>query len=423
MTIGLMLTFFDFRNDVRALIKSICINHKVVVFIRKEHEQLIQKFMIPGMECRIIDEHLTTKKNIFYTRLYLLFKRLPKSVKNYYLMEAYKGVGLKDINQRKKAKQLLKYQQAAPHFISYDFYLNTIDYKGKTDLSGVDKMIAFTEIYDDFLFARLVREQIPTQVYVYSWDHACKHVRFSKRVQYLVWNQDIANDVMGLQGVPAEHITIFGSTQLGYIEQFHRNATINQNQNPYFHFGCGIGIPELVEQEVIIIGKLADCIAQVYPDYKLYVRPYPNFSNWAMYDSLLTKSNVVLDNSYKQTDLSIKDEDIISKFISINNAVAFFHLGTTLGLEACFTNTPSFILDITTYNNAAISLYHFIHQYQNEKYLITDNPLNVITSESQLIATLKDIQSDKYLDFNKKTAARFTVQSFDALSAVLTMQV
>ncbi|MBK7440656.1 MAG: hypothetical protein IPI65_03735 [Bacteroidetes bacterium] len=80
-------------------------------------------------------------------------------------------------------------------------------------------------------------------------------------------------------------------------------------------------------------------------------------------------------------------------------------------------------MDITTYNNAAISLYHFIHQYQNEKYLITDNPLNVITSESQLIATLKDIQSDKYLDFNKKTAARFTVQSFDALAAVLTMQV
>lgn len=418
-----MLTFFDFRNDVRALIKSICVHHKVVVFVKKEHEQLIQKFMIPGMECRIIDEQVSSKKNIFYARLFLLFKRLPKSVKNYYLMEAFKCVGLKDNNQRVKAKQLLKYQLIAPHFISYDFYLNTIDYKGKTDLSGVDKMIAFTEIYDDYLLARLIKEQVPTQVYVYSWDHACKHVRFSKQVQYLVWNQDIANDVIELQGVPAEQITVFGSTQLGYIEKFQSNKTTNSNQKPYFYFGCGIGIPELVEQEVTTIAQLADCITQVYPDYQLYVRPYPNFSNWALYDSLLKNSNVVLDNSYKQTDLSIKDEDIISKFISINNAVAFFHVGTTLGLEACFTNTPSFILDMTPYNNKAISLYHFIHQYQNEKYLISDNPLNVIKSVAQLISTLRDIQSEKYLDFNKKTAARFTVQSFDALAEAITQQV
>ncbi len=422
MTIGLMLTFFDFRNDVRALIKSICINHKVVVFVRKEHEQLIQKFMLPGMECRIIDEHLSTKKNMFFSRLFLLFKRLPKSVKNYYLMEAYKAVGLKDVHQKKKAARLLKYQQIVPHFIAYDFYLNTINYKGRTDLRGIDKMIAFTEIYDDYLLARLLKEQVPTQVYVYSWDHACKHVKFSKRVQYLVWNHDIASDVVELQGVPAEQITIFGATQLGYIEQFLCRKSINANQPPYFYFGCGIGIPELVEQEVAIIAQLSDCIAEVHPNYQLYVRPYPNFSDWTLYDSLLRKSNVVLDNSYKQSDLSIKDEDIIAKFITINNAVAFFHLGTTLGLETCFTNAPSFILDLTPETQAPISLFNFVHQYQNEKYLITNNPLNVITSASQLVSTLKDIQSEKYLDFNKKTTARFTVQSFEELANALTMK-
>ena len=231
-----------------------------------------------------------------------------------------------------------------------------------------------------------------------------------------------ASDVVELQGVPAEQITIFGATQLGYIEQYLCRKSINANQPPYFYFGCGIGIPELVEQEVAIIAQLSDCIAEVHPNYQLYVRPYPNFSDWTLYDSLLRKSNVVLDNSYKQSDLSIKDEDIIAKFITINNAVAFFHLGTTLGLETCFTNAPSFILDLTPETQAPISLFNFVHQYQNEKYLITNNPLNVITSASQLVSTLKDIQSEKYLDFNKKTAARFTVQSFEELANALTMK-
>lgn len=416
MTIGLMLTFFDFRNDVRALIKSICLEHQVVVFIKPEHEQLIQKYMIPGMKCRIIDEYKATQKNNLYTKLYLLFKKLPQSKGNYYLMESFKAGGQIDARQQKKAARLLKYQRLLPHFMSYDSYLNKLAYSGKTDLTGIDKMIAFTEIYDDYLLARLIQEKHPTFVYVYSWDHACKHVRFSNRLQYLVWNKDIAHDVNELQGIHQQNIHELGATQFAYIEKFKSAQPTKQNTAPYFYYGCGIGITGLVEDEINLIALIADCIKQVYPDCKLLVRPYPNFKDWTLYNRLLEKSNIVLDNSYKQSDLSVTDEDIMEKFNKIEHAIAFFHIGTTLGLEACFTNTPSFIIDIARKSDEAVSLYNFIHQYQNEKYLIEHNPLNVISSKEQLLSTLANIQSRDYMNFNRKTAARFELKSFNKLA-------
>lgn len=416
MTLGFMLTFFDFRNDVRALIKCLCQNHDVVIFIKKEHEQLVSKYLIPRMSYRIIDEYIPTKSNITLTRLFLLFKKLPKSKNNYYLSETYKAEALSDSKQQKKAQSIISIQQKLPHFYAYDTYLQSIKYSGKTDLSGIDKMIVFTEIYDDFLYARLLREQFTMYTYVYSWDHACKHVRFSKKVRYLVWNQGIAEDLKLLQQIPESNITIFGSTQLCYIEQFKSQPKSPKPEHTYFYYGCGIGLSSMVEQEIEVIEILSDCIMSVNPDAVLLVRPYPNFNNWDMYKRLLAKSNIQLDDSYKQADLSIKDNDIQHKFNTIQNADAFFHVGTTLGLEACFTDTPSFLLDISTASDYKIGLYQFVHQYQNEKYLVKNNTENVIKSKQQLLHTLQDITSPIYYKFNTHIAEQFEVKSFEQLA-------
>lgn len=416
MTLGFMLTFFDFRNDVRALIKCLCQNHEVVIFIKKEHEQLVSKYLIPGMSYRIIDEYIPSKSNIALTRFFLLFKKLPKSKNNYYLSETYKAEALSDSKQQKKALSIISIQQKLPHFYAYDTYLQSIKYSGKTDLSGIDKMIVFTEIYDDFLYARLLREQFTMYTYVYSWDHACKHVRFSKKVHYLVWNQGIAEDLKLLQQIPDSNITIFGSTQMCYLEQFKSQPKTSKPDYTYFYYGCGIGLSSMVEQEIEVIEILYDCIMLVNPNAVLLVRPYPNFNNWDMYKRLLSKSNIQLDDSYKQADLSIKDNDIQHKFNTIQNADAFFHVGTTLGLEACFTDTPSFLLDISTASEHKIGLYQFVHQYQNEKYLVKNNTENVIKSKQQLLHTLQNITLPIYYKFNTHIAEQFEIKSFEQLA-------
>ncbi len=415
MTIGMMITFFDFRNDIRELIKSLCKHNKVVLFIKKEHEELIKPHLIPGLTYRLISEQKKTWKNYIADRLFLLLNKIPKSKQNYYLMEEFKLNNLQNPGQQNKAKFILKLKKFLPKVISYDFYLSKLTYKGETDISGIDKFIAFTEIYDDYLFARLLTENLPIAVYVYSWDHPCKHVRFSKKVNYLVWNKGMSEDLQQLQGINENAITELGATQLGYIYKFRQSVKAKPALS-YFYYGCGIGIENLVPVEIAIIETLADAILETNPDYKLIVRPYPNFKNWALYNQLLKKENIELDNSYKQNDLSISEEDIINKFQSINNAQAFFHIGTTLGLEACFTECPSFILDLLPKQDNKKDIYHFIHQYQNEKYLMNGIDSNTITSLTNLKNTFKELPHKNFLSFNQAVAQQFTVLSFDEIA-------
>jgi hypothetical protein len=303
-----------------------------------------------------------------------------------------------------------------PHKLSYDRYLKLIRYNGGTDLSGIDLLIACTEIYDDCLFARLLREKIPMYVYVYSWDHACKHVRFSRQVNYLVWNRDMGEDLAELQKIPKPQIREIGATQFGYLEQYRMQQQGKGRKGNYFYFGCGIGIRKLVAQEIAIIRILADMIREIHPGNKLIVRPYPNFSDWQMYDELLDDSVIQLDNTYRQAGLSVSDDSIMDKFTAIGGARAFFHLGTTLGLETCFTDCPSFLLDIANKESDPISLYHFVHQYQNEKYLIQAPGFNTIRSTEQLKQVLREIDDPKYLVFNQEHRKNFQLKSFDALA-------
>lgn len=414
-----MLTFFDFRNDVRAVIKSLCFKHNVVLFIRKEHEELIKPYLIPGLSYRLIVEEQKSFPNYVFSRLFLFLKRIPQSKQNYYLMEEFKINNLKTPKQQRKAKIVLHFKKLLPNFITYDLYLSRLTYKNGTDISGIDKFIAFTEIYDDYLFARLLKEKKPLTVYVYSWDHPCKHVRFSNQVNYLVWNDGMAADLQQLQGIDNENIKILGASQLGYIAEFLK-STPPKPEQPYFFFGCGIGIENLVPEEIKIIETLSDSIQEIYPNHKLFVRPYPNLKNWAIYEQLLKKANIELDNSYKQSDLSVSDADIMIKFNKINGAKAFFHLGTTLGLEACFTKCPSFLLDIHYEQNRKSALHHFIHQYQNEKYLIANAKENFITSKAMLNKTLQELSSNTYHLFNQAVVKQYPILSFESIANRLT---
>ncbi len=418
MATGIMLTFFDFRNDVRKVIQAMCNKSPVVLFIRKEHEELIRQYTHLGFTYRIIQEKGTHAQDRLATIAFLLFRKLPASKQNYYLMEQFKAEAL-DGEQRQRALSILKWQRRLPKWLSYDRYLNRLVCTQQTDLSDIDQMIAFTEIYDDHFLIRCIRERIPVKVYVYSWDHACKHVRFSDRVQYLVWNAAIARDVETLQHIPASSIRVAGATQLGYVAWFRQNSVPQPRKSHTIYFGCGVGLPSLAMEEMRVIIILAEHMRQLLPDHTLVVRLYPNSRNWDLYNALSAYPNIRLDNSYRQQDLSIADTDILQKFESIHSAVAFFHVGTTLGLEACFTSTPSFLLDLSPDTGAPVSLYHFVHQYQNTKYLIDTHPLNTITTELQLRAVLHDLHDPQYLRLNHEVQETFTVRTFEEMADAL----
>ncbi|MBP9797307.1 MAG: hypothetical protein KBD42_14760, partial [Chitinophagales bacterium] len=210
-----MLSFFDFRNDIRRVIVEMSKLCEVVVFIRKEQVETVKKHLPENIEYRLIAERNNDILNSFLEKIFLLFRKIPKTKMNYYLMEEFKIGNIEDAKKQNKAYALLKLHRILPHIFSYDQYLKIIRSSEKTEISDIDTFLCLTEIYDDHLFSRLIKERKKVFVYVYSWDHACKHTRFSKKVNYLVWNEGIKADLANIQQIDSTLIQVVGATQLG----------------------------------------------------------------------------------------------------------------------------------------------------------------------------------------------------------------
>ena len=190
----------------------------------------------------------------------------------------------------------------------------------------------------------------------------------------------------------------------------------------YIYLGCFAGIPEMVKQEVNIIRQISTIMMESDLQINLVVRPYPVLQDWSLYDPLNDISNLIIDDSFKTKDLSTSEDKIFEKFIKIHFAKAFFHMGTTMGLEACFTSTPSFIIDFgyDKVKSSKLSIKYGIHQYQNKKYLIDKNPKNVINSEDYLKNVLSHIGHQDYKLINQQISEAFELISFQTFVERLT---
>jgi hypothetical protein len=420
MKIAFAVSFFDFRNDVRRVIAEVARHHQVVVLGRTEHMASIQKHVPAGVEFRQIAEKKRTIWNTIWERLYLLMRRIPRSRSNFFLMELFKASNQPTAKSKSLAMSLLRWMQRLPKIISYDFYLDRLRYQSLTELDDIDLVICFTAIVEDYLLARLIREQKPVRVYVYSWDHPCKHTCFSQRVQYACWSEGIREDIVSLQNIPSGQIAVTGASQFGYIHAYRQTDSLPVSHPfRYVYFGCAIGIPELVPDELRLVATLAQSLQAVQPGWKLLVRPYPVLSDWTPYDELRGLPNVVFDDTFRTQDASVQEEAILQKYATIERAEAFFHLGTTMGLEACFTATPSFVLDFGYTTREGLSLYNFIHQYQNDRHLINLAPQNAIRSEENLREVLGHLAAPAFKDLNRAVQKKYTLKSFEAFAGDL----
>ena len=413
MKVAFVVSFFDFRNDVRRVIAEVARQHEVVVLGRPEQAESIQTHLPQGVEFRLIQERQGTLWNKIWVKLYLLFRKIPRSRANFFLMELFKASNQPDARTRAKAMRLVQWMRLLPKVLPYDTYLNQLRYLGRTSLDDIDRFICFTAIADDYLLTRLIQEKKPVLVYVYSWDHPCKHTCFSNRVRYACWSEPIREDVISLQNIPADQVAVTGASQFGYIDTY-RHAHLPPPSHPfrYIYFGCAIGIPDLVPDEIRIIKILAETLHQAHPDWKLLVRPYPALGNWAFYEELRPLPNVVFDEGYRTGDLSVQEGNILMKYATIEQAEAFFHLGTTMGLEARFTKTPSFIIDFGYTTQKGLSLYNFIHQYQNDLHLIDLAPQNAVRSEEMLRQVLTDLDNPTYTQLNQGVQEEYPLKSF-----------
>lgn len=419
MKIGVIVSFFDFRADVRALITDfINAGNQVVLFYRRQEKADIEKHAIPGIEYRLIQEENRTFRNRLLEYSFLLFKKLPVSRNNYFLIELFKISNYPQAKSRFLFRMILNFQRLYLNFISYDFLIKNLRYSAQTELSDIDQFIGFTEFQSDYFAARLLKEKRPLSIYVYSWDHPCKHTRFSRYFRYKVWSEGIREDLISLQQVPASNIQVCGSSQFSFLFDFLNSAEKAENPFgfPYVYYCCAIGIIDLIPQETAIIHTLAKELEQCRPDLKLVVRPYPLLQNWNLYQSLFSLKNVVMDDRFRTHPFPDFTTASYDKFRKLKAAELVLHSGSTIGLEACFLDVASLLVDFGYGNKrSGLSVYGFIHQFQNEKYLL-DEGLG-LQNPADLDPVLKNLSAVKTK--NKKVATHFPLKALSEIAAQL----
>ena len=161
-------------------------------------------------------------------------------------------------------------------------------------------------------------------------------------------------------------------------------------------------------------------LLKIKPDWKLVVRPYPHLNQCGVYDDLKKIENIIFDDQYKKKDYAIDYEEIYLKFKKIEESEYFIHSGSTIGLEACFFDTPSLIITPPEdKNNAIKSLYNFAFQYQNNKYLIASFPDNCISNAKDIERIIMFVPMTKLMEMSTKIRNQFKVKSFKQLESDL----
>ncbi len=432
MKLGLLVHFFDFRNDVRQWILSLAKWYDVVLFVRPQDFETLKAMSPPELEIRLVKEKKQGLWNRFWELAFRFLGKLPASRQNFYLMEQFKISVIHGDEKGKKVSRMLDFRMTLPGVLSYDDFLSQLVYTGDTAISDIDHFVCFTELSDHYLIARLLAEKRSVLTYVYSWDHPCKHTRFSGRLQYLVWHNGISKDLIELQHIPSGNIRVFGATQMAYVDKWlaQKEAMARPFDYDYIYFGCAIGVPQLVPDELEIVKLVAEVMKQKTPHLKLVVRPYPVLKDWTPYEELKQLENVFVDDGFrsaKTNNISVSDDAIMEKFNKIHHAKAFLHLGTTLGIEAAYTDAPSVLLDMNEFNHpeAILNLHHFIHQYQNDKYLNLKEYPNVVNSIAGLERFFYRLfnNPESLQAYNKKVSSQLKPQSFEELAKNLRLTI
>ena len=423
MKIGVLAQYLDTRQDIGDILRSLALQHEITIYVRPT--DLVKIKSLRDLKIAVITIPAFSGQEkiliLVWQYLYLLLGQIPKSSYNYYMTEHIKLLN-SDIKpfQRFLHLSLLTLSRLPIKFMRYDQFLNgllLIRKEAEFD-PEIDFFLCFTQIYHDWTFASILQQKKPVWVYVYSWDHPCKMKTFSKKVNYLVWHEGIKADTADLQEINPTKIHVLGATQFAYIHDFLSSKPTSQRSppvhSPYIYLGCATGYANLAKQEIRYCALIAEHMLENLPHWTLVIKPYPFLKNTALYDHLGCLPNVVIHQKAVGYD-----DSRYQKFNKINQARAFFHFGTTMGYEAGYFKTPSFLLDFADPKKDKL-LNGFIHQYQNDKYLNAGEGYNVIRSDAELIEVMKHLAHENTDDYNNdKIRQTMELDSFDGITRKL----
>lgn len=394
-TIGFIISHYNLRNDVRLLIEELDKRQDIDLILYalpREFEQIPDRY-----EKVRLKQTPRTAKNLFLQKRYEFFGNLPNTLQNYkdYIVRRhYKNKSSAWSKFRMKTE--LAFKSGLPQSVDFDAYMNSISFVSTPRVDEVDCFFSFTDVNNENILAEIYQKDKKIFTYVYSWDHISKFHKFSKnKIQYITWSGSFKRDLMKIHDVKEQNISSVASTQLAFIYDYLSTHQSKEKEN-YIYFVASFGYPKVAEQEIILLKIFAEKLQIIDPNAKIIFRPYPILDDWNFYGDLKKLPNLKFDSYKKEGDFYFSVSDIEYKLMKIQSALAVVHCGTTVGLEACYFDTPVIYLNVDDldYGIKKTNKNHIIqswNQYHLKTYFKRSEYKNVVEKKSDIDRLVRKI--------------------------------
>lgn len=432
LSVGFAVSHLGLRIDLRKVLHELNKNFALTVYVKKKEAHLL------GDEYETVvieDTFVPTRSDRVAALLFDIFGKLP-AVSKYYV-QYMKRRADKTGRGGRFGKETLKAaaQRMSPYSYDFEKYLRDIG-KPNKKLQRHDIVLGVTDVVNDRLYADIIASDVPFCVYVTSWDHAPKFRKFTPRnIKYLVWGKAMAEDLKMFHKIPPAQVSVIGCGQFSYLAEFlagkaKENYQADIPDFPYIYVPASYGYPLLAKQEVRVITALSEYLENKDRRMKIIFRPYPILSSHNIYDPLRNKPNIRFDKAkVAEGNPYFDNAQLHHKYTMIKNARAVFHLGTTLGLEAAYFDTPVFAVDgdafddITEKKSSRMST--SLGQFHLRKYFLDHDSPNLIRSEKDFARMYRLLTEDRdaALAYNRTLRAFFPLntvsQFYDKLVRII----
>lgn len=246
--------------------------------------------------------------------------------------------------------------------------------------------------------------------WVYSWDNPIKDNEFiSDLSAYLVWNEDNREDLWHWHGIDPSIVHVVGAAQMDPLIAMSPHERATPSAHRYVLYPCATGRDIFMKQEVGLILWLRELLDQIDPQVELLVRPYPfrKMSEGNSYDELEGRPGIRLAyfgrEIHGQVVIDAADEQ--ARLQQIQRAVCMLNLGSTIGLEAAYCDTPVIQLafcDVPVEEgNLSLSS---VFDNEHLRYLIDHDCPNVVMDKKQLEVALRDILGGNHDAYRRYSA-------------------
>ena len=149
-------------------------------------------------------------------------------------------------------------------------------------------------------------------------------------------------------------------------------------------------------------------------------------ANQELYNDLDGLRNVIVDREFREsTDgLIMTEKEINLKYTKIKSAKGLIHVGTTIGFEAAYFDTPvlqigsSEDFECSVEQKDPLHLDRFIEAYHVNKYLLLETYPNVVNNLVELEAAMRGCLESPvdYLAYNHAVRSQVPIQSLETIS-------